>query len=294
MELHQIVCFVRTAELGSFTKAAELLHISQPALSKNISLLESGLGVKLFDRKGKRFSLSPVGRQVLEHAQRILDHTQQIELLCQAERPSQHPVTIRMMCASELFSEIMAGFRTLHPDVQVTLLPNVKTTQQEESDVLVFSSRQRHDYRTDQSVLCEELQMLVPPGHPLYDREQVSMDEIVKHPILSLRPQTELRSTEDYYYDLAGINPHRDLICDNPAILKALLQTGFGMAMVPVRTLDVTTGTENKLLPIQDYHCIRYINVHIPHPKQADQNVQALFDYLIQYFSALDTKPDES
>lgn len=293
MELHQIECFVRTAELGSFTKAAGLLHISQPALSKNISLLEGSLGVKLFDRQGKRFSLSPIGSQVLEHAQRILDHREQIELLCQAEQPSQHPVTIRMMCASELFSDIMAGFRALHPDVQVTLLPNVKTTQQEESDVLVFSSRQRHDYRTDQSVLCEELRMLVPPGHPLYDHERLSMDEIVKYPILSLRPQTDLRSTEDYYYELAGISPHRDVECDNPAILRTLLQMGFGMAMVPVRTWDVTAGTENKLLPIQDFRCIRYINVHLPSPKQADRNVQALFDYFVQFFSERNQDPTE-
>ena len=72
MELHQLECFVRTAELGSFTKAAERLHISQPALSKNISLLENSLDVKLFDRNGKRFTLSATGKQVLELAKSIL------------------------------------------------------------------------------------------------------------------------------------------------------------------------------------------------------------------------------
>ena len=288
MELHQIECFVRTAELGSFTKAAKMLRISQPALSKNISLLERSLGVNLFDRRGKRFSLSPVGRRVLDHAQMILDHSQQIELLCHAEESSQHPVTIRMMCASELFPDILAGFKALHPNVRVILLPNVKTLAPEDSHILVFSSDQRHDYMTDHTLLCEELQMLVPPGHPLYNQEQISMREIVKYPILSLRPETELRTTEDHYYELAGINPHRDVVCDNPEILRALLKNGFGIAMVPIRTFDAVTGTQNRLIPIQDYRCMRYVNVHLPNLAQTNREIQALFEYIVQFFAELD------
>ena len=290
MELHQLECFVRAAELGNFTMAAKRLYISQPALSKNIALLEKNLGVQLFERRGKRFTLSPIGSQVLEHSRQILDHSQQIQLLCQAEQPRQTPVTLRMMCASELFSDIMAGFKPLHPDIQVTLLPNVRSMEQEDSDILVFSSRQPHHYQTDKSVLREELRMVVPPGHPLYDREYVNMEEISKHPVLSLRLDTELRNTEDYYYKLAGVSPRRDVECDNPAILRALLKTGFGIAMVPTRTWDVTTGTKNRLLPIRDFLCIRYITVHLPHPMESDRNVQAFYNYLIDFFSEMDAQ----
>ena len=287
MELHQLECFVRTAELMSFTKAATMLHISQPSLSKNIAMLEESLGVKLFDRNGKRFSLSAKGSQLLEHAQRILDHTQQITLLCQKDRHQTTPVMIRMMCVSELFPDILAGFRHLYPDIQVNLMSNVRTSAHEDSDILVFSSRQAHSYRSDMSVLHEELQMLIPKGHPLYDQTSVMLADIAKYPIISLRTETELRTSEDYYYNLAGISPKRDVECDNPMVFQSILRSGLGIAMVPARTWDVVSGTDNRLIPIRDYHCERYINVHIPHTDRASGNVQIFFDYLVGYFRNL-------
>lgn len=288
MELHQLECFVRAAELGNFTKADKMLYISQPALSKNIALLEKNLGVQLFERRGKRFTLSPIGSQVLEHAQHILDHSQQIQLLCRSEQSRQAPVTLRMMCASDLFSDIMAGFKPLHPDIQVALLHNGRIPEEDDSDIRIFSTRQPLHYETERSVLREELRMVVPPGHPLYDREYVNMEEIAKYSVLSLRLDTELRYTEDFYYKLAGVTPHRDVECDHPAILQKLLKTGFGMAMVPTHTWDVTEGTQNRMLPIRDFLCVRYINVHLLHPMQSDRSVQAFFDYLVGFFSEMD------
>lgn len=285
MELRQLECFVRTAELGSFTKAARLLHISQPALSKSISLLEDDIGVLLFDRKGKRFVLSPVGIQVLEHARQILDHCQQIQLLGSAEAENKSPVALRMMCASKYFPDIMSGFKSLYPDIQITLLSTILTAREEDSDILIFSSPNEHHYKADKTVMCEELRLLVPPGHPLYERESVSVAEIADYPILSLRTETELRSFEDHHYELAGVSPRREMVCGDSASLRSLLKNGSGIAIVPTQTWDVTSGTGNKLLPINDFHFVRYINVHLPHPNKADKDVQIFFDYLIEYFS---------
>lgn len=287
MELHQLECFVRTAELGSFTKAAKRLHISQPALSKNISLLENSLDVKLFDRNGKRFTLSATGKQVLELAKSILDETQQIELLCQAEKTQNDPVMLRMMCADDLFPRILKGFRQERPDVRVTLLPTIKTTSGEDSDILVFSTRDAHHSAAFRSVLCEEIRLLVPPNHPLYHHEDVTLSELAGYSIISLREFTDLRTLEDFYFEEAGVKPQRDIICDNPAALQSILRTGVGVAMVPALTWDVVSGTGNRLIPIRGTKCTRYINVHLPNTERAGRNVQTLYEYLIQFFSKM-------
>ena len=72
-ELQDIRSFVKIAELGSFHEAAEVLHISQPALTRRIKKLEQGLGTSLLDRTTRRVSLTSVGRDFFPKARRLLD-----------------------------------------------------------------------------------------------------------------------------------------------------------------------------------------------------------------------------
>ena len=287
MDLRVIEYFLAVAEEGNISHAAELLHISQPALSKNIALLEADLDVKLFDRRGKRFSLSPMGARVLEHARSILDHGQQIRLLSQEGKEQKEAITVRMMCGSGLFSRILAEFRAVHPEIPVHLLQRRGEMDQKDADILVFSGLREHPYHTDRSVLREEILLLVPPEHPLSRRSEVFLRDMGEYSFMSLREGNDMRKLEDHFFELAGIHPGREIECDTPATLRALLQKGFGIGLVPRKTWDVVSGTGNKLLPIRDVDCYRYINVRLPHPEQAGDRVQILFDFLVQFFPTL-------
>ena len=72
MEIRQVQSFVHVARFGSFSRAAETMGYSQSAITVQIRLLEEELGTKLFDRMGKKVSLTPQGKRFLEHANRIL------------------------------------------------------------------------------------------------------------------------------------------------------------------------------------------------------------------------------
>ena len=72
MDIAQLKTLIHVAELGSLTKAAERLNIAQPALSRQIKLLEAELGISLFDRHGRGMVISDAGRDVLDHAIRIM------------------------------------------------------------------------------------------------------------------------------------------------------------------------------------------------------------------------------
>lgn len=69
----------------------------------------------------------------------------------------------------------MAGLKALHPEIQMTLLPIIRTADEDDSDVLIFSNNKEHNYKTDQTVMHEEFQLLGPPGHPLYERESIAV-----------------------------------------------------------------------------------------------------------------------
>lgn len=287
MEIRQLECFVKTAELGNFTKAADLLHISQPALSNNIALLERSLGLKLFDRHGKRVTLNSNGANVLAHAREILDQRNQIYTYCQlSKNEPKNRVSIRMTAASEYITNILSDLRSAHPEIAVQTYQNSGTMSQEDVDILVFASIQKHSYTTDHSVLCESLALAVPQGHPLYERDSVSMSEIASHPVISLRTGNDMRMLEDHYLEQAGVCFYREVECDVPATMRSLLRGGFGIGLVPTITWKLQ-DSQLRLIPIRDYECIRYINVHLPHPERINKNVDLVFHRIETFFQEI-------
>lgn len=281
MELRQLECFVKTAELGSFTKAAALLHISQPALSKSIHLLEQRLGTALFDRNGKKVSLNTAGLTVLEHAQRILNECQQIEAFCGGLREAeQKSITLRMMAASEHLPKLLSGFRQIRPDISIISLQAAHGMDQSDTDILVYASRQPRDYALDKSVLREPLALAVPEGHPLFSFSEVTFSQLGEHSLLSLRIGNDMRTLEDHYFNLAGIAPHREIECDTPATLRSLIVSGFGIAIVPTVTWRAVHSPKIKLLPISGVDCVRYINIAVPNLERMNREVEALYRYM--------------
>src|ERR1044071_2451136 len=88
MELSQLRTLIHVAELGSLSKAADRLHIAQPALSRQIQLLEKELGVYLFERHGRGMIITDIGREVLEHARRVLLELESIRTVVAQDRTS--------------------------------------------------------------------------------------------------------------------------------------------------------------------------------------------------------------
>lgn len=288
MELRQLECFVRTAELGSFTKAAALLHISQPALSKSIRQLEEQLGVQLFDRNGKKVSLNKTGADVLAHGQVILRECQAVAALCGAVRESdRNSITLRMTAASEHLPGLLSGFRQIQPDISIVSLQAADEMDRDEADILVYASRQAKASALDQTVLREPLALAVPKGHPLYQEEEVALSVLKEHGLLSLRPGNDMRMLEDYYFGLAGVSPHREVECDTPSTLRALVRDGFGIALVPTVSWQAVHSPGIKLIPIAGIDCVRYINISVPQMKRFNQNTATLYRFMEEHLEEI-------
>ena len=125
MEIRQVQSFVHVAKLGSFSRAAETMGYSQSAITVQIRLLEEELGTKLFDRMGKKVSLTPQGKRFLEHANRILYEMNRTIMAMNEDRELENPLhigTIESLC-TEKFPRILSQFHTLYPkvNIQITL-----------------------------------------------------------------------------------------------------------------------------------------------------------------------------
>ncbi|PUA19337.1 LysR family transcriptional regulator [Glaciimonas sp. PCH181] len=195
MNLHHLEHFLALVETGSFSRASEVLYLTQPALSRSIQMLEQELGTRLIDRVGKRNELTPFGTVVAEKARKIvseavdLKHTAQ--LLTQGDGG-----TIRLglgsapnaMFAGPLLSYMLRQYprvgvhlSTGSPEAQVAAL------RERTFDALLVHSRAvppREDLHTrllgrvQSGFMCRR-------GHPLSNRHGVEFAEIVKYPVVS-------------------------------------------------------------------------------------------------------------
>ncbi len=233
MNIAQIRYFVIAAQVQNLSQAAELLHLSQPALSKSIAKLEEELGTPLFLRKGKRILLSKAGKAFLPSAWtslRALDHV----LLDLREQTLGEParLTIGAYQADSRFTEHLVAFAALHPEVEIDITGFPQDDAEPDInrfDLLLYPDSRRFDKLHGYCLYDEPYLVAVPEGHPLADREQIVPEELQGGQFVFMnRGQIDI---EEAYYLCAGLNlrvktqymtnlreQHRLLIAEGAAI----------------------------------------------------------------------------
>ena len=117
--------FLKVASLKSFTKAAEALDVSQPAVSQNVSELEKGLGVRLFQRMRGETVLTPEGEVFAGYARRILAASADAELMFSPLDLSEVKIHVTDNVLKNLLSDAMRDFIAVHQEVSVTFTPDI-------------------------------------------------------------------------------------------------------------------------------------------------------------------------
>ena len=131
MEFGQLEAFERAARDGSFTRAAEALGLTQPAVSMRVTALEAALGAPLFERQGRRLALTPLGEHLLPYARRVLnaiDETQQAAQGFQRGQRGQVKIAAPTPFVLSLLVPTLAHFRDQHPAVDILIRERNKTT----------------------------------------------------------------------------------------------------------------------------------------------------------------------
>lgn len=188
--------FVAVATELHFTRAAEQLYVSQPALSKQIRMLERTLGVALFERDKREVRLTPAGQALLPHARRVLEAWEAACGAIEQVRRAQHTVLVVGMSTSPgrggLLPAIRSRFTLDHPDVTITLRqigwadPTAGLANQT-SDVAFVWLPLPQPSRYRWAVVVEEPCLVaMSERHRLANRHDVDFDELLDEPFLAL------------------------------------------------------------------------------------------------------------
>ncbi|MGP7818837.1 LysR family transcriptional regulator [Niallia sp. 01092] len=186
MEMKHLLYFIEVTRLGSFTRAADQLYITQPAISRIIKSLETEMGVSLFIRSRKKLELTDAGRVLYKHAQ-VFDR--QFQLL-KAEmdnltslKKGHIRIGLPSIVNSFFFSQLIASFHKKYPEITFQLVEDGSKRIEEKVlndklDLGVVVVSDNHDLLDYYSFVKEELKLIVPPSHRLANKQAVSLAEL--------------------------------------------------------------------------------------------------------------------
>ncbi|MGE5703634.1 MAG: LysR family transcriptional regulator, partial [Clostridia bacterium] len=190
MTLLQLQVFLSVVELGSFTKAAEHLSMTQSGVSHMISGLEQELGVVLLSRNRRGTKITEAGEKLLNHAQQIMRHVEQIQEEMFAFRGLDRG-TLRIgtfpSVSARFLPSLMALFSVRYPGIELILFEG--TNQEVRNWIYTgavnvgFVSLPDAEFETT-PVMKDEMLLLLPDNHPLAEKETVEIKDIVAEPFI--------------------------------------------------------------------------------------------------------------
>ncbi|HEY7675384.1 MAG TPA: LysR family transcriptional regulator [Burkholderiales bacterium] len=244
MDLREVRTFVAVADLGTVSKAAEHLHITQPALSRRIADLEGELGLKLFDRVGRRLLLTSEGAQLLKECRGLLSYSRAVRE--QAEGLKRGDAGMLRVSASPhliegLFPNFLRDYAKRYPNVQVRLVEAVgpqSFEMLEKGEIHLAQAVVRGltpDDRRFGSYPLAPMEMLAAcrPSLKLGKNGSIEIQALSLYPLLQATDDFAMRRSFDSACRLAGFVPNYVLECRSPHALLSMAQAGHGVAIVP-------------------------------------------------------------
>ena len=238
--------FVSVTDAGSYSAAAALLHLSQPAVSQHIHALEDQLdGVRLFRRVGKKMVPTHAGEELLRTARELVTLATHAEESIRALK-GQLGGRVLLGCTpssgERLLAPLLAAFRVRFPSValDVQLAPAAQLLEwmaEQQVHVLLVEEQQRRRNWESTLLGSEPLLLLAPRGHALLQQEQVPPGSLREQPLILPRAGTPLRrAIEDALRrrGLPAAELHLALECDSTALAVQGVRAGLGLAFVPL------------------------------------------------------------
>ena len=269
MDINQLEVLAVVAREKSFSRAAESLNRTQPAVSQAIRRLEQEIGEKLFDRSSKDGTLTLAGEVLLDYAKQMLNLRVTAQNAIKEMRDLHHgKVTISANEHTVFYLlPIVQEFRRLYPLVKIEVQRGVasripKEVMAREVELGIISFKPNDDSVKSISVGTDELVLIVAPNHSLAEKSSVSVKELgmetfIAHNAPSPYRQKVIETFEKY-------NTRLNISVELPSLeaIKRLVEKGVGVALIPKLTAQSEIfGGQVKALSVQEMKLERKLHI---------------------------------
>jgi len=240
MEMHQLRYFVAVAQTGSFSRAAERCHVSQPSLSQQIQKLERGLKQQLLERLGRRVVLTDAGRLLLDRAMVILAAVEDAERRLQDddEKGGRLAVGAIPTIAPYLLPPVLRRFLQRHPNVDLMVHEDVTSQLQAavgtgDLDLALVALPMNDERLHVEPLFSEPLLLALARGHRLAGRRKITVDDLREERFILLTEMHCLGEQVLSFCNAHGCQPW--IACKSAQIttVQSLIAMNQGISLLP-------------------------------------------------------------
>lgn len=240
MELNQLRGFVMVARTGSFTRAAEALYLTQPALSLQVKALEAAVGEQLFERRGGGLLLTPAGYILLRRAEQMMGLLDQAEEEIAALRGLERgrlSIGTNDSYALYLLPDVVRLYRERFPGVELRLTNSCSTqvasmVADGEVDFGLVTLPLEQAPVQARPLLWREDVLACAPGHVLCAQPDLGLEQLAAYPLLLL-DRGSSRSLLDRLFEEAGLTPRIVIELASVEVIKRYVEIDLGISIIP-------------------------------------------------------------
>lgn len=303
MSDRRLQVFHTVAGVLSFTRAAEILHMTQPAVTHQIRQLEEELNTRLFDRSNNRISLTAAGEQVLDYSNRILslygDMQESVKALT-GDRTGLVTIGASTTIAEYMLPGLLGDFGRHFPKVQIRLrVANteavVAMVADNAIDLGVVEGKVENQILRVERCQEDELQVIVPPAHPLSDSDRISPMTLAEYPFIHREDGSGTRSVIEHYLAENGVDEsalNRPFELGSTEAIKGAVQAGVGITIVSRATLSKELALGQLVALPLDPPLMRPFYFVRQRQKFRTHLMDELFQFARKYFEQLEATPD--
>lgn len=248
LNLHLLEQFVVLAHTKNFTRAAEELHLSQPALSRAIQKLEEQLGQPLFERKPREIVLTDLGTLLLERAREILKLVENtFSELAEAGRRGRVRLGAIPTIAPYFLPAFLTSFAKKYPDISVIVQEDttdmlIKRCSQGEIELAILAQPVIAKHLEIEPLFDEELLLLLPLGHPLQAEKKVTAEAVACYPFVMLNEAHCLSENISSFCRKQSVQPVTVEHTSQLATVQELVTLNHGVSIVPDMARKIDTS----------------------------------------------------
>ncbi|MBE0613381.1 MAG: LysR family transcriptional regulator [Burkholderiales bacterium] len=284
--LTQLCMFEASARLGSFSRAAEELHLAQPTASVQIRKLTETVGLPLFEQIGKRIYLTEAGRRLQASCAEMFRTLSELEAgLAGMRGLDTGRLQLAVSTAAKYFApRMLAEFVRRHPGVEVSLQVHnrrelIERLAANEDDLYLFADPPEGEAFVAQTILPNPMVVFARADHPLAREKNITFARLAREPILMREPGSGTRLAAEAVYAQHRLKPRVSMeLGSNEAITQAIL-AGLGVSILSRHTLALdSTQTRLACLDVEGFPLERHWQFVYPTGKQLSAVALAFMD----------------
>lgn len=302
MNLHQLATFQVVAKHCSYVRAAEELHFSQPAVSAQIHQLEESMGVKLFDKIGRRTHLTQAGEELYLYSQKIfslIDETLETMDALASPHYGRLSVGADTTVGTYVIPNLLGKFRQMYPNVEITLevinpTPLVDELVNNRIDMAIMSKLPQDVAVFSAPFAHNELVLIAPPTHRLAGCVRAPFEDLAREKFLLREMGSGTRSALEGAFHEAGYPLQISMQVGNNSAIKKGVAAGLGIALISRVAIDMELETNRLvMLDVEGFPLTRqWLLVHLK-DKNLSATARAFKSFLLQHTDLL-PRPDRT